>query len=295
MDQYLDYFLNYLEVEKGLSANTLQAYGHDLSAYLAFLDKAKIGSLESAQQTSVLTFLGNLKSQGLAPRSRARTLSAIRMFHRFLLAEKYTAHDPTALIESPRSLQPLPKFLSELEVEQLLVAPKGEGELRLRDRALLEVLYATGLRVSELVGLRLSDLKLDIGCINAFGKGNKQRLVPLGEVAIEVLQKYLQYGRPKLVKTVISEQVFLNRRGRGLSRQGFWKNLKRYALQAGIKQDVYPHMLRHSFATHLLENGADLRAVQTMLGHVDISTTQIYTHVLQERLKQLHQQYHPRG
>ena len=160
---------------------------------------------------------------------------------------------------------------------------------------MLEVLYATGLRVSELVGLRCGDLKLDIGCLNAFGKGKKQRLVPLGEVALEILQDYLQNGRQFLLGNERAEEVFLNRNGRGMSRQGFWKNLKRYALQAGICQEVYPHMLRHSFATHLLENGADLRVVQTLLGHTDISTTQIYTHVVTERLKQIHQQFHPRG
>ncbi len=295
MDQYLDYFLNYLEVEKGLSANTLDAYGRDLSRYLETLQKNGVATPEAVRQRQVLQFLGQLKKQGLAARSRARSLSAVRMFHRFLLNEKYAEHDPTALIDSPRALQPLPKLLSQDEVERLLEAPQGAGALALRDRALLEVLYATGMRVSELVGLTLGSLKLDIGCVNAFGKGGKQRLIPLGEVALEILQGYLQNGRPILSREQLTDLVFLNRQGKGLSRQGVWKNLNRYALQAGISHKVYPHMLRHSFATHLLENGADLRAVQTMLGHADISTTQIYTHVLQERLKQLHQQYHPRG
>jgi integrase/recombinase XerD len=212
-----------------------------------------------------------------------------------LLRENYTEHDQTALIESPRSLPALPRLLSKKEVECLLQAPTGDTPIAVRDRAMLEVLYATGMRVSELVGLRLGDLKLDIGCLNAFGKGSKQRLIPLGEVAIEILQEYLQNSRHKLLKNLTSEEVFLNVRGKKLSRQGFWKNLRNYALKAEIKQKVYPHMLRHSFATHLLENGADLRSVQTMLGHVDISTTQIYTHVIQERLQKLHQQYHPRG
>ncbi len=285
-----------MKVERGLSENTLAAYSRDLSAYLAFLVEQE-GSLDpnAVRQAEVLGYLGELKRKGLSPRSRARTLSALRAFHRFLLSEKHTASDPTALIESPRTLQKLPKLLSPGEVESLLNAPLGDSPLALRDRAMLETLYATGMRVSELVGLRLGDLKLDIGCLNAFGKGGKQRLIPLGEVALEILREYLQNGRPKLLRTTICDQVFLNRLGKPMSRQGFWKNLKRYAVLAGITQDVYPHMLRHSFATHLLENGADLRAVQTMLGHADISTTQIYTHVIQERLKQVHQLYHPRG
>ncbi len=295
MDQYLDYFLNYLTVEKGLSKNTLDAYSRDLSRYITFLEQRKICAPDRIQQLDLLAFLGRLKEDGMAARSRARCLSSLRMFHRFLLAEKHTEQDPTALLESPRALQPLPKLLSQAEVERLLAAPKGDSALVLRDRALLEVLYATGMRVSELVGLELGDLKLDIGCVNAFGKGGKQRLIPLGELALEILQQYLQNGRPLLLKKTLTDLVFLNRQGKGLSRQGFWKNLKRYALAAGIRQAVYPHALRHSFATHLLENGADLRAVQTMLGHADISTTQIYTHVIQERLKKLHQQYHPRG
>lgn len=296
MDQYLDYFINYLEVERGLSANTLSAYSRDLSAYSRYLvDVAGVKTPGEVRQPQVLAYLGVLKKRGLSARSRARNLSALRMFHRFLLREKYAELDPTALLESPRSVPALPRLLSQLQVEALLQAPQGDGVLALRDRAMLETLYATGMRVSELVGLKLTDLKLDIGCLNAFGKGGKQRLIPLGEVALEILHDYLQNGRSKLQKAEICHQVFLNRFGRPMSRQGFWKNLKRYAQQAGISYAVYPHMLRHSFATHLLENGADLRAVQAMLGHVDISTTQIYTHVIQERLKQLHQRYHPRG
>ena len=283
-------------MEKGLSANTLSAYGRDLGAYADFLrEKKKITDPEVIKQADVLSYLVVLKKRGLAPRSRARVLSALRSFHRFLIRENYASHDPTALIESPRMLSALPHLLSETDVEKLLAAPAGDSPLALRDRAMLEVLYATGMRVSELVGLRLGDLKLDIGCLNAFGKGSKQRLIPLGEVAIEILREYLQNGRPRLLRDLASEEVFLNSRGKKLSRQGFWKILGQHALQAGIQQRVYPHMLRHSFATHLLEHGADLRSVQTMLGHADISTTQIYTHVLHERLQQLHQKYHPRG
>lgn len=296
MDRYLDCFFNFLSVEKGLSTNTLNAYGRDLAVYSDYFKKhKKIIDPAAISQLMLLHYLNFLKESGLSPRSRARSLSTLRSFHRFLLRENYTEHDPTALLESPRSLPALPRLLSKKEVERLLQAPTGDAPIAVRDRAILEVLYATGMRVSELVGLRLGDLKLDIGCLNAFGKGSKQRLIPLGEVAIEILQEYLQYGRQKLLKNLSSEEVFLNARGKKLSRQGVWKNLQNYALKAEIKQKVYPHMLRHSFATHLLENGADLRSVQIMLGHVDISTTQIYTHVIQERLQKLHQQYHPRG
>ncbi|MFK5925681.1 MAG: site-specific tyrosine recombinase XerD [Desulfuromusa sp.] len=296
MDQYLDYFFNFLSVEKGLADNTLSAYGRDLASYADYLRKReKIDTPAQVSQLMLINYLTYLKNSGLSPRSRARVMSVLRGFHRFLLREKHTEHDPTALIESPRSLSALPKLLSQQDVERLLQAPTGDKPIAARDRAMLEVLYATGMRVSELVGLRLGDLKLDIGCLNAFGKGAKQRLIPLGEVALEILKEYLQNARLKLLKNLSSEEVFLNVRGKKLSRQGFWKNLQAYAIQAEIKQKVYPHMLRHSFATHLLENGADLRSVQTMLGHVDISTTQIYTHVIQERLQKIHQQYHPRG
>lgn len=296
MDRYLDYYLNYLAVEKGLADNTLNAYSRDLVSYAGYLKECeKVDNPADISQLMLLGYLNFLKKRGLSPRSRARVLSALRSFHRFLIQENYTEHDPSVQVESPRSLSALPKLLSQKEVECLLQSPAGNSPIVMRDRAMLEVLYATGMRVSELVSLRLGDLKLDIGCLNAFGKGSKQRLIPLGEDAIEILREYLQDGRLKLLKSLTSEEVFLNSRGKKLSRQGFWKNLRAYAIKAEIKQKVYPHMLRHSFATHLLENGADLRSVQTMLGHADISTTQIYTHVIQERLKKVHQQYHPRG
>ncbi|WP_029918417.1 site-specific tyrosine recombinase XerD [Pelobacter seleniigenes] len=295
-DALLDSYLDYLTIEKGLSNNTVSAYYRDLSGYFAFLKKQPgIASAADISRSDLLAYLTGLRHQGLAPRTRARVLSTLRSFHRFLVRENHVSHDPSALIESPKILRALPKLLSAQEVEQLLAAPQGDGKIALRDRAMLEVLYATGIRVSELIDLRSADLKLDIGCLTVFGKGSKQRLVPLGEVALEIVQEYLQNGRPKLLKEGPIEAVFPNSRGRHMSRQGFWKILRNHALAAGINRPVHPHMLRHSFATHLLENGADLRAVQSMLGHADISTTQIYTHVLQERLKQIHQQYHPRG
>jgi integrase/recombinase XerD len=295
MDSYLDAFINYLVVEKGLSVNTLEAYGRDLRRYLDFLQQRGVRAVDQIAQSQVTGFLLALKNSGLAPRSRARVLSSIRGFHRFLQAEKLASKDPTLLLESPRTLRALPRLLSQQEVETLLATARGDDPLARRDRAMLEVLYATGLRVSELVGLKRGDIKPDIGCLSAFGKGSKQRLVPLGEVAMIALEEYLADGRAQLKPAADCHYLFLNRRGSGLSRQGFWKILRRIALQSGINFTIYPHMLRHSFATHLLENGADLRAVQVMLGHADISTTQIYTHVIRERLKQVHQQFHPRG
>lgn len=296
LDSCLDGFLNFLVVEKDVAANTLDAYSRDLINYLRYLRRTSgIQTPESITTQSLLDYLTSLRQKGLSARSRARVLSALRGFHGFLRREEYVSHDPTILIESPRTPQALPTLLSLSEVESLLQAPRGDSPLAQRDRAMLELLYATGMRVSELISLKLGDLKLDIGCLQALGKGSKQRLIPIGEVALEILQEYLQNGRLKLVADLSIQNIFVNSRGQVMSRQGFWKKLKQYALEAGIHKNIYPHMVRHSFATHLLENGADLRSVQMMLGHADISTTQIYTHVLQERVKQIHRQYHPRG
>jgi len=296
VEQLLDRFYEYLTIEKGLAANTMAAYGRDLALYAEFLRRrCQHEEMETVQQEDLLAFLELLKERGLSARSRARVMSAVKGFHRFLVSENVVCHDPAALLGAPSIVQSLPALLSEGEVERLLAAPQGDSPRAQRDRAMLEVLYATGMRVSELVSLRLGDLKLEAGCLTAFGKGKKQRLVPLGDMALEFLQLYLQNGRLQIKKERVTELVFLNNRGSGMSRQGFWKNLRQYAALAGINKTVYPHMLRHSFATHLLEHGADLRAVQTMLGHADISTTQIYTHVIQERLKKIHAQHHPRG
>lgn len=295
MDQNLDNFLNFLVVEKGLSRNTLDAYGRDLARYVTFLKEQKLESLEAVNSPLVLRFLGRLKEWGLSPRSRARSLVSLRMFHKFLLNEGLTSANPTELVTAPKSLQALPRTLSPREVEKLLTAPCGERWIDVRDRAMLEILYATGLRVSELVGLKLSDLQLDVGYLMAFGKRSKERIVPMGEAAATAVRVYLAQGRPQLARDKTTPFLFLNRSGNGLTRQGFWKIIKRRALESGICKNITPHTLRHSFATHLLDNGADLRAVQAMLGHADISTTQIYTHVTRERLKKLHQQIHPRG
>ena len=295
MNNYLDHYLNYLTVERGLARNTLDAYGRDLARYLDYLENHQISALEMITPAVVLRFLSHLKDSGLSARSRARSLAALKTFHKFLVREKITMDNPTDQVVSPKSLSALPHTLSPLDVDNLLASPQGETPLAWRDRAMLEIIYATGLRVSELVSLQLSDLQMDVGYLTAFGKRSKQRIVPLGEAAVAALREYLQNGRPSLDKERGSKCLFLNRSGEGLTRQGFWKIIKRRGLEAGIRQNITPHTMRHSFATHLLENGADLRSVQAMLGHADISTTQIYTHVTRERLRKIHAQHHPRG
>jgi len=295
MDHLLDLFMNYLAVERGLARNTLDAYGRDLARYLAWLQRHGVTHPDGISMSLLLGFLASLKDDGLAPRSRSRALVALRTFHKFLVSERLCTHNPTGQVAAPRSLAALPKTMAPHDVEALLASPKGETPLAVRDRAMLEILYATGLRVSELVGLKLSDLQLDVGYLTAFGKRSKQRIVPLGTLAIDELRGYLAVARPRLDKAGVSSFVFLNRSGEGLTRQGFWKIIKRRAREAGIYRNITPHTLRHSFATHLLENGADLRSVQAMLGHADIATTQIYTHVTRERLRQIHARHHPRG
>lgn len=294
MDDTLDLFLNYLTVERGLSPNTLEAYSRDLTRYLSYLHKQGISSPREVTAAAILNFLAQLQKEGLSPRSRARSLVALRMFHKFLLAEGFAAENPAARIESPQTLQALPNVLTTAEVDRLLNVAGTDSPLDLRDRAMLELLYATGLRVSELIALRFKDLQLDAGYLVAFGKRSKQRIVPINESAVKALQTYLEEGRYRLRKNSQNEFLFLNLSGKNLTRQGFWKMIKRRALQAGIGKNIMPHTLRHSFATHLLENGADLRSVQTMLGHADISTVQIYTHVTRERLRKIHEEFHPR-
>lgn len=295
MNTFLDLFLNYLTVEKGLSKNTLESYARDLSRYFDFLEKQGKTAPEAVTSLDVASFLAALKDVGLKPRSRARALSAVRMFHRFLVLEQFAQENPTSVIEAPKFLQKLPSFLSFREVEALLAAPVGNEPQELRDRAMLELLYATGLRVSELVGLRVRDVNINAGYLLAFGKGSKERLVPLGESAGRAVAEYLSFGREKLRRERDTEALFLSRLGEGMTRQAFWNIIKKRARQAGIRTTISPHTLRHSFATHLLENGADLRSVQIMLGHADLATTQIYTHITRERLRRIHEKFHPRG
>jgi len=290
----VDQFLDALWGERGLSDNTLSAYRSDLLLLASWL-QSRGSALEGAAREDLQAYLAHGVAQGMRPRTSARTLSTLRRFYRYLSREGMVDTDPTALIESPRLGRPLPKLLTEEQVERLLRAPDVGTMLGLRDRAMLETLYATGLRVSELVGLVLSQLSLGQGVVRVVGKGNKERLVPLGEEALGWLDRYLGEARGELVRRHASDALFPTRRGIAMTRQAFWHNLRRYAATAGITSPLSPHTLRHAFATHLLNHGADLRVVQMLLGHADLSTTQIYTQVARARLKQLHAQHHPRG
>ena len=285
-------FLDMLWMERGLSENTLSAYRSDLLAYARWLNQKGV-RLGEAQDADLRDYLGSFKQP--AARTLARRLSSLRRFYIYLVREGMMQHDPSARVESPRIGRPLPKSLTEAEVEALLNAPDINTSLGLRDRAMLEVLYATGLRVSELTGLTLTQINLRQGLVRVIGKGNKERLVPLGEESLDWLQRYLKEGRPDIVKNKTPDALFPNRRGDAMTRQAFWYLIKRHAQAAGVSKALSPHVLRHAFATHLLNHGADLRVVQMLLGHSDISTTQIYTHVARERLKSLHAQHHPRG
>ncbi|HUJ40170.1 MAG TPA: site-specific tyrosine recombinase XerD [Candidatus Acidoferrales bacterium] len=287
-------FLRHLQVERGLSANTLTAYSLDLHKFAAFCATRKV-AMASADRDTILEFLSGLYRRKLSSRSVARHLATLRVFFRFAVTEGLLEEEPTINLEAPRVWKGLPVFLSLSEVDKLLAMPDASTPLGLRDSAMLEVLYSTGLRVSELVGLRLSEVDLSMGCVRCIGKGNKERLVPLGRAALQTLRRYLANARPELLRGPGSPLLFLNHHGGRISRVGFWKILKTYGRRAGLPPKLSPHKLRHSFATHLLERGADLRSVQAMLGHADISTTQIYTHVTQARLRQVYRAHHPRA
>jgi integrase/recombinase XerD len=287
-EQWVDRFLQYLRIEKGSSENTIQSYAHDLVMYCTHLGKTDV---LKAQPADVANFLRFLYARKLKPRSATRAFVAVRGLHKFLMLDRATTENPTTNIEQPRWWKPLPNVLTLDEVDQLLAVPDMGTPKGVRDRAMIEVLYATGLRVSELVGLRLDGVNLDVRFVRCMGKGSKERIVPLGESAASAVKAYLDVRRVRKP----TDFLFLNNRGEKLSRMGFWKILRACGLQAGIKKTLTPHVLRHSFATHLLEHGADLRAVQTMLGHSNISTTEIYTHVMRERLKEIYKSYHPRA
>jgi integrase/recombinase XerD len=295
MDQLLDQFLHYLVVEKGLSKNTIEAYGHGLNRFLNHLSEKGVREWVKVTKFDVKAFLLFLKRQGLSTKTVVRNLVAIRTFFKFLVQEGALEVNPVEELESPKLAKTLPKILSLKEVEQLLEQPNPQTPIGMRDRAMLELLYATGMRVSELTQLPINQINLEGGYVLVYGKGSKERMVPLGREAMRWVDLYLKTARDKLAKGKESPYLFINRSGKGMSRQRFWKTLKAYGLRAGIRKRISPHLLRHSFASHLLERGADLRSVQIMLGHVDISTTQIYTHVTGERLKKVHQRYHPRG
>lgn len=290
----IEAFLDALWSEQGLSEATLAAYRSDLEGFAAYLAPQGEG-LHAAGREAVLGYLAERVAAGARPRTTARLVASLRRFYRRLVQEGVRDDDPSAEVEAPRLGQPLPGALTERQVEALLEAPDTDGPLGLRDRCLLEVLYATGLRVSELVGLTMGEVSTRQGVVRVVGKGGRERLVPLGEEAVDWVVRYLQAGRPTLLGSRRGEALFVTRRGEGLTRQAFWHRVKRYAAEAGIDPSISPHTLRHSFATHLLNHGADLRAVQMLLGHADLSATQIYTHVARHRLQRLYAEHHPRG
>jgi integrase/recombinase XerD len=295
MDHLLDQFLHYILVEKGLSKNTIDAYSHGLNRFLDYLRRKGIQEIPGISKLDVRAFLIGLKRQGLSTKSVVRNLVAIRSFFRFLIQEGILDANPIEELESPKIEKKLPEILNLKEVEQLLEQPNAQTPIGIRDRTMLEVLYATGMRVSELTQLPIHQVNLEGGYVLVFGKGSKERIIPIGIEAMKWIALYLNTAREKLAKGKESPSLFINRSGRGMSRQQFWKSIKAYGRRAGILKRITPHLLRHSFASHLLERGADLRSVQIMLGHADISTTQIYTHVTGERLKKIHRRYHPRG
>jgi integrase/recombinase XerD len=295
LDALVDQYLNFLLVEKGLSQKTLEAYSRDLARYHRFLLDNKTTNVSVADTPLILKYLITLRDNGLGARSRARHLVSLRGFYRFLVQEKILDRDPARLVDLPKISLKLPDVLSVAEVKQLLETPDPKTRLGARDAAMIELLYAAGLRVSELVNLKLQDVNLEAGYVRVFGKGSKERVVPIGYYAKQTIDHYLQTSRNLLLKRIISPYLFVARAGKPMTRQGFWKLLRRYAQRADLIKKITPHSLRHSFATHLLEGGADLRAVQVMLGHVDISTTQFYTHVAKDHLKDMHTKFHPRG
>lgn len=293
--RYFNEFLTSIDIERNLSQNTIEAYRHDLGRYLDFLVDRKKNSPKSVSSDDVSAFVALLQKLGLKSTTVARNFSAIRMFHRFLISEDITESDPTAVLDTPQTPHSLPDVLDYSEIVLILDAIKPEDSYKLRDRAMFEILYACGLRVSELINLQRRDIFEDQGIVRIIGKGDKERVVPIGETALYWLQRYAHDGRPNFAMAGRSKDfIFLNNRGRKLSRMGVWKKLQQYVEAAGIEKKVTPHTFRHSFATHLLEGGADLRAVQEMLGHTDIATTQIYTHLDQSYLKEVHRTFHPR-
>ncbi len=298
----IEEYISYLAVERGLSENTLEAYARDLSQFASFAARANRGDDEpreedavGAGQSLVAAFIAHGMESGMSAASASRRLSALRGFYRFLVREGHLARDPTANLDSPRQAQRLPRALTGEEVDMLLTAPSGNDPRSLRDRAMLELLYASGLRVSELISLSTRDVDLEVGYVRCIGKGDRERIVPVGQVAALAIQRYLALGRRELAPASDDGSLFITNRGAGMTRQAFWKMIRRRAVEAGISARITPHTLRHSFATHLLEHGADLRSVQEMLGHADIRTTQIYTHLTQTRLREVYEKHHPRA
>jgi len=294
MQELIDNFINYLSVERGLSLNTLSSYRRDLNKYITYLKQRNINNLGSVSKNDISSFLMSQKDKKLSVNSISRNLVAIKVFHRFLVRERIYKKDPTSLLESPKVWKTIPEVLSLSEIESMLSVVNSRSRLGMRDKAILELMYTTGMRVSELVNLKMENLNLDVGFVRCIGKGHKERIIPIGKKANLVLKRYLDKSRPKLIKDRTNPILFLSRLGKKISRQSIWKIIKKSVRDAKIKRKIKPHTLRHSFATHLLERGADLRSVQEMLGHADISTTQVYTHINKDHLKRIHQRYHPR-
>jgi integrase/recombinase XerD len=295
MNNLVDSFLSYQAAVKGLSKNTVESYGRDVLKFINYLDKRNISAIEGVRYNDILQYLTTLQEDGINIRSVARNLASLKQFFKFLLLEKKIVEDPSLKIKTPKLKRSIPGFLSLQEVERILSSPDPASYEGIRDRAMLETLYACGIRASELVNLELNSVNFELGYLIVYGKGSKERLVPTGEKARTALKDYLTLSRPNILKTRSSPYLFVTRRGEEMTRQGFWKILKNYAIKCGINRKISPHTIRHSFATHLLQRGADLRTIQVMLGHSDISTTQIYTHVVKERLKEIHKKYHPRS
>jgi len=293
--EVINEFINYLAVERGLAENTILAYRSDLEQFFDHLDEQEIESLKDITKESIISFLSSLKEVGCATSTLSRKLATLKTFFRFLLDEEHLDTDPTFDLESPKVEKTLPYILNIGEIEQLLQQPEADKPLGLRDVAMLELLYATGIRISELIDLDISDVNREEAYLRCLGKGHRERIIPIGHPALQAIELYLAEGRGHLIKNLRETALFVNRFGKRLTRQGAWKNLKRYARKAGIGKGISPHTFRHTFATHMLENGADLRSVQELLGHVDISTTQIYTQVSKEKLKMDYEKYHPRA
>ena len=295
MDRSIQAFLDYLSIERGLSQNTISAYGRDMSQFVVFAKENGVLSVEAITDSLLHKFLDGLREAAMSPNSISRKLCAIRTFCKFACREGYIKKDFTSTSDGMKGVKKLPHVLTVDEVASILAQPDAQEPAGARDKAMLEMLYATGLRVTELISLRLSDVNAGVGFVRCFGKGSKERIIPMGKVAIEYVNRYLLNGRPKFARSGSSEYLFLTNRGQRMSRVGFWKLIKKYGAKAGITKHITPHTLRHSFATHLLEGGADLRSIQEMLGHADIATTQIYTHVSREQLKEVYKQAHPRA
>jgi integrase/recombinase XerD len=291
----IDEYMNFLTVEKGASRNTIEAYSRDLARYINFLETRGIQTVGGVNPDDVISFLGQIQKDGLNPNSVNRSLAAIRGFYKFLIREKKTDKNPVANIELAKVWMRLPDTLNQVEMSRLLSQPGIRTQAGIRDTAMLEVMYATGTRVSELISLTMNSINWQVGYLVAMGKGGKERIIPIGQSAYDCLYTYVHETRQELLKKRSTDILFLTRQGQGFTRQGFWKLVKKYTMKAGLEKKVHPHTFRHSFASHLLEGGADLRSVQIMLGHADISTTQIYTHITRDRLKSIHKKYHPRG